>query len=116
MAKIYTNFTNFSDTDLLVKGETIIASMRGNAYFTGPLPPIADVKAALDAFNIALQNVSASNKDAMIIKNKARATVETFLSNLGLYIQFESMGDERALQSSGYELLARRSSMPVLIR
>ncbi len=113
MAKIKTNFSTFSDAELLVKGTSIITAMTGNTYFTAPLPPLADVKTALEAFDIASQNMVNGGKDTTMIKNKARATAETFLSNLGLYVQIESMGDELILQSTGYELITRRAAIGV---
>lgn len=113
MAKIKTNFSTFSDAELLAKGASILTKMAGNPYFTAPLPPLADVKAALDAFNSASQKMVDGGKDTAIIKNKARATVESFLSTLGLYVQIESNGNELILQSTGYELI-RRSATVVL--
>jgi hypothetical protein len=106
MTKIKTNFSTFSDIELIVKGASIITAMTDNAYFTAPLPPIADVKTALDEF-AWLHNLSKDDKESVIIKNKARATVETFLSNLALYVQLESNGNEIMLQSSGFEVIRR---------
>jgi hypothetical protein len=114
MAKIKTGFSTFSDAGLSIEAGKIIASMTGNTNFTNPLPPLAAVKDALDAFDTAMSNMGNGSKDVTMVKNKTRVTVEALLTELGLYVQLQSKGDEIILQSSGYELASRRTSVGVL--
>lgn len=53
MARIRTNVSNLSDAELGVKAAFIINSLKDNTYFPNPIPTLAEVKAALDAFTSA---------------------------------------------------------------
>ena len=114
MAKIKTKYPQLNDAELLLKGTSIVTAMTGNQYFTAPIPPLAEVSTALTAFDAALQKMVNGGKENTIIKNMARAVVENLLYNLGLYIQIESNGDELMLQSTGYDVIVRRTSIGVL--
>lgn len=107
MAKIRTGFSGYKDADLSVKAAVIIASLTGNPNFANPVPPLADVQAALTAFDTALTNMGTGNKDATVIKNRCRATLEALLTDLGLFVQLHSKGDEAKLLTSGYDLVSK---------
>lgn len=114
MARIKTGFTTFSDHGLLMEAGRIIASMTGNPHFADPVPPLSEVKDAYETFDIAMSAMGNGNKEARMVKNKTRAKLERLLGELAMYVQLRSKGDEIILQSSGYELVNRRTSVGVL--
>src|SRR6478672_2905144 len=113
MARIRTNVSGLSDAELTVKTGFIINSRKDNVYFPNPIPTLAEVKAALDAFTAALANMG-TGKEQTIIKNQARATLLSLLTGLALNVQLSSKGDELALESSGFDIITRRSAVGVL--
>ncbi len=114
MARIKTGFSNFTDAGLRIEVSRIIKSMTGNPYFAGPVPPLHEVKDACEAFDAVIFAIANGSKDAGMIKNKTRVKLERLLGELALYIQLRSKGDEIILQSSGYELVNKRTSISVL--
>jgi hypothetical protein len=113
MARIRTNVSNLSDAELAVKANFILKCLEGNTYFPNPIPTLAEVKAGLDDFTAALAN-RGTGKEQTIIKNKARATLLSLLTDLALNVQLSSKGDELALESSGFDVITRRSAVGVL--
>ena len=114
MAKINLGFTSYSDGELSIKADFIVNCMTGNANFANPEPPLADVSAALDAFAQALTNANGGGKDLTLVKNSTRAMLENLLSNLGLWVQLHSNGDEVILSGSGFDLTKKRTAVGVL--
>ena len=114
MAKINLGFTSYNDGELSVKTDFIINCMTGNANFTNPEPPLVEVSAALDAFGQALTNANGGGKDLTLVKNSKRAVLENLLSNLGLWVQLHSSGDEVTLSGSGFDLTKKRAAVGVL--
>ena len=114
MAKIKLGFSGFVDADLLVKASNIINCMTGNTYFANPVPPLADIQTAIDAFDTALANMAPGNKENTLIKNNCRVVLEALLTDLGLFCQLHSKGNELMLATSGFELVSKPSPVGVL--
>lgn len=55
-----------------------------------------------------------TGKEQTIIKNQARATLLSLLTSLALNVQLSSKGDDLALESSGFDVITRRSAVGVL--
>ena len=114
MATIKTDFSIFSDVRLLVKTSRIISSMTRNTHFPQQVPPLSDVKDAYETFETAMALRGQGNKDATMVKNKTRRTLERLLRQLALYIQLQSNGDRVMLESTGYEIAYEGSYITVL--
>ena len=78
------------------------------------MPPLADVQVALDAFDAALTNLGKGGKDATVVKNRCRATLEALLTDLGLFVQLHSKGDEAKLLTTGYDLASKPTPVGIL--
>jgi hypothetical protein len=113
MAKIRTNFSTYTDAALLVKASFIVASMTNNPHFVNPVPPLTNLQTAIDAFDDALTNAKAG-KEATIIKRNCRAALEGVLTELGLFVQLSSKGNEAILATSGYDLASKPMPVGVL--
>ncbi|MDB5190827.1 MAG: hypothetical protein JWQ96_390 [Segetibacter sp.] len=116
MAKIKIGLSPLSDAEVLVSAHIIIRSMTGNVNFANPVPPLADVQAAIDALEAALSNMPAMGKEGTIIKNKCRVNLDALLMDLGLFVQLHSKGNEEKLVSSGFELSSKRAAVGVLAK
>jgi hypothetical protein len=113
MAKIKIRFYNLTDAALLVKASYIVTSMTNNPHFVNPVPPLANVQTAIDAFDAALTSTKTS-REATIIKRDCREALETVLTDLGLFVQLVSKGSEAILASSGYDLASKPVPVGVL--
>jgi hypothetical protein len=113
MAKIKIRFTTLADAALLVKASYIVASMTNNPHFVNPVPPLTNLQTAIDAFDDALTNTKTS-KEATIIKRNCREALENVLTDLGLFVQLVSKGDEAILASSGYDVASKPMPVGVL--
>jgi hypothetical protein len=113
MAKIRTNVSNYTDAALLVKASYIVTSLTNNPHFVNPVPPLTSVQTAIDAFDEALTN-GKPGKEGTIIKRDCRATLETLLGDLALFVQLSSKGDEAILSTSGFDLASKPMPVGVL--
>jgi len=76
--KISINFSKqkYSDTELCVKGNKIVDSLRNNEAFPDPDPTIDDLSAAIDLFYHAIDDVADGSHHDTLVKNQLRADVE----------------------------------------
>jgi hypothetical protein len=115
MAKIRTTLSNLSDADAVAKGNVVFNNMENNLHFPNPIPNLPEVKTGLDAFTGALANMG-SGKEQTIIKNKSRENFSSLYNRLALHVQATSKGDELALESSGFDIISRRTAVGVLTK
>jgi hypothetical protein len=100
-AKVAIAFLN-RDTDaaLIVDSGRILAGMTGNAHYPAPVPALADVTTARNAFVAAVN--AQSGPLATIARRQLRAQLVALLRSLALYVQQNCMGDPLVLLGSGY--------------
>ena len=102
--KISLSFRGYSDSAFLGKAGHIASSMANNTYFPTPVPALADVQEALDAYSAALLAAADLGRTNVASKNQARLILEQLLAQLGMYVMFIANGDPLILTSSGYTL------------
>jgi hypothetical protein len=90
-----------SDQALVVTGGRIVAAMTANAAYPVPVPTLAVLSAARDAF-IAAVNANDRGKLAIAARNKAREPYQAALRQLSMYVAQNCQGDLVTLLSSGY--------------
>lgn len=101
-ARVNTSFTGYTDGDLEIKARLIFKSLTNNPAFTDPIPNLADLLVAVEAFSVSLVGaaelgrVNVSNKDAR------REQLEQLLRQLAMYVMFIANGDEQILMSTGF--------------
>jgi hypothetical protein len=102
--KVNLNFRRDTDADFLAGSDHIHQSLLDNPSFPSPVPTLADVKTAIDAYNVALTNAMDLGRVNVAIKNQARQDLESLLFQLGMYVMNTANGDETMLVSSGFTL------------
>ena len=89
------------DAALVVDSGRILAGMTGNAHYPAPLPVLADVTSARNAF-LAAVNAGKNGPAGVIARKQLRAQLVAQLRALALYVQQACNGDPVVLLSSGY--------------
>jgi hypothetical protein len=101
---ITNGFTRMSDDNLSVKASQINAAMTGNPSFVDPVPSLADLSDAIEAFNTALNNSRDGDRLKAAIKNQKREELIELLHLLADYVLFKSEGDTVTAMSSGFTI------------
>jgi hypothetical protein len=109
--KVKTGFSKLKDDDLGTSAQHILDSLTGNPSYPSPLPPLASISTALDAYHTALAAAVPGGLERTNIKNQKRDALEKLLEALALYVQQNCDADMAVLLSSGFE--ARKTSEPV---
>lgn len=104
MVKVITNFSYLTDDALAVQATTIVTDMTDNINFATPAPPLADVQAALTAYDTALAAAKGGGLQQTAEKNQCRHTLESVLSQLAAYVQANCNHNEAIALSSGFPL------------
>jgi hypothetical protein len=107
-AKVAVSFIG-RDKDLVLAGMIagILAAMTGNAVYAAPLPTLATLTTARDAFVAAVQG-NDGGAAAVVKRNQARAAVEEVLRELAAYVQHACQGDLLRLMGSGFPAQSQR--------
>lgn len=108
ISKLKISFSRFSDAALEIKARQIQQDMTGNPAFTSPIPTLADLGIAIDAYSVALVNAADLGRINVAEKNQRRETLELLLAQLGMYVMYIANGDTFILTSSGYDLTKQR--------
>jgi hypothetical protein len=107
-AKLIISFEHLSESDFLVKAETIIAAMTGNSHYAEPWPPQAPSLAELTlALNTYKKDYHASlTRDTLKIAQRisSRQSLTELLKRLPSYLEFIAQGDTAMLSTTGYDL------------
>ena len=90
-----------SDADLIVASGRILAGMTGNASYPSPIPALADVAIARNAYVAAVNAVKAGSL-GVVARKQLRAQLVALLRSLALYVQQNCKGDPLILLGSGY--------------
>jgi len=90
-----------SDAALVVDSGRIVAGMTGNAHYPAPVPALADVVAARNAY-VAAVNAVKNGSLATVARRQLRAQLVAQLRSLALYVQQNCNGDAVILLGSGY--------------
>lgn len=103
-SKVKLGLARRNDEDLLVFSRTVVTNMTGNANFPTPTPALADVTAAADAFETAIEAAAGGGVVLTEQKNVARATLLELMRQLGYYVQSASEGDKEKILTSGMDV------------
>jgi len=101
-AKVSIKFlTRDNNAVLIVSSGRILLAMTGNPHYPAPVPALADIVAARNAF-IALVNAPTGGPAEVIARKQRRAQLVALLRSLALYVQQTCNGDPLVLLGSGY--------------
>lgn len=113
LQKLRLNFAKFTDSGLLTKARQILQDMTGNVYFTNPIPTLADVQLAIDAYSTALVNATDLGRLYVAEKNDRRQRLEVLLMQLGMYVMYLANNSDVVLTSSGFDLVKQREAATI---
>ncbi len=101
-----------TQSGLLVKARNLVAKLTGNLLYATPVPPLADVTAAADVLETAINAYELNpGPSERIDRDLASDKVRLMVMDLGSYIQAASNGDLDAIKSAGCTV--RREPVPV---
>ncbi|HET7624871.1 MAG TPA: fibronectin type III domain-containing protein [Verrucomicrobiae bacterium] len=97
-------FAQLPDAGLDEFTGTVITGLTGNAAFPNPAVSIADLTAAKEAYENALNAMAQGGKQATAIKNDARKKLLALLRQEANYVQLAGNNDLPTLLSSGFQV------------
>ena len=103
-AKLNLSFVRYSDDSLDTKAAFILQMLTGNDHVPHPVPPLADLQAAITAYETALVDAGSRDRLKVAIKKASRLTLEAVLTKLGRYVIYLANGNEELLVGSGFDL------------
>lgn len=104
--KVITNFSNYSDSNLDVVGNSAVTGLTGNASFTFVNAELTTLTTNQNTYHIKLAAVATGNASAVIEKNAARKDLLSSLRVIAIQVNLQADGDLLKLQSSGLPLAA----------
>jgi hypothetical protein len=84
------------------KTTTILEWMKNNPKYPTPLPTLAVVQTAFDAYKVATADAAQGGKENIAIRNARRAELVSLLRQLANYVSATADGDMETLLSSGF--------------
>lgn len=114
MFKINLGFRKYTEANLLVIAQAILAALTGNAYFPTTTPTLAAFQTIISAYATALSAAKEGGKTNVAIKNQKKEELIAVLIALANYVTFTANGDEVMVISSGFPVTKQREPMPPL--
>ena len=105
---------NYSDKGLSVKAKTIADDLTNNPNFTTLAETATLIRTKKTIFDDLLSKMVDGNKQTTVLKNNARADLESALKTGALKVQELSGGDEAIILSSGYDVNRKGTPVGVL--
>jgi hypothetical protein len=102
--KILFNFRRQSDSKFQTRAEAIETAMNGNPNFPAPVPAIADLTDAINAYSAALSGAQSRDRTKIEIKKDMRRQLETLLVNLAASVTCTAAGSRSIMISSGFDV------------
>lgn len=82
----------------------VITQMTGNANFTTPYPPLADVGTAVNALETANEAAMDRSTQAILDRDAKKATVLSLMRELAAYVQNQGKSNKAIINSSGFHM------------
>ena len=111
--KLLRHYRQMSSGTLMTYCGHIILQMTGNANFPDPVPPLADLSAALEAYVTACDRWERGNRLQSMARDKARDVVIAMLDQYANYVELAANFDEEKMESSGFDLTRDRADHPI---
>jgi hypothetical protein len=111
-ARLKTDFSKLSDSDLEIKAQAVVSAMTDNPFFSTPVPSLITVSAAITSYSTALSKAQTRDKAEIANKNFMRTELEKTLGLLAGWVSFTAGGLENVLVSSGFDLAKTASNLP----
>lgn len=113
--KTTNGFAALTDSELVTRSNYIVTAMTGNPHFTTPTPELADVIAAINGFENALEVALQGNRNDIALKNQRRNELITILHLLSNYVLFTAQNNEVIAKSSGFTISRIPQPAPAIV-
>lgn len=100
------SYTSFSNNDLLEKAKHISEKLTDNTNFQTLVPTLADLNAAITAFEQAKELAVDSSSSNRIARNYRRKELLELLRRLAIYLDLQVNGNRELLATTGFDLRA----------
>jgi hypothetical protein len=107
MARVSLYLHRMSVPERLAFAQQVITAMTGNANFTTPSPPLAELTTLLTAASAKTQAAEAARQAAIQATTERNTALDALMAALNLeaaYVQNASRGDPAIIQSAGMEV------------
>ena len=89
---------------VLALARNVVGKMSGNANFITPAVTMADMTAAADALETAIEEATFGSRQSKLLRNDAKNALSTLLRKQADYVRSICLGNATMLDSSGYPL------------
>ena len=103
--------SKYSDLEIIAKGGSVAEHLNSNTYFPPPFPFLQELIQATSDLNVAYLKAEDGSKEDTSVKNNLRFALEFLLRKIAQYCETESMGNESAILSAGFDI--RKKPEPV---
>ncbi len=90
--------------EIIALARLIVTKMTGNANFTTPDPPLADLTTAavdLQTAELEVEDAKRTLAEKVVIQNQAEQALKDLLTNEGRYVDNKANGDKAIIESAG---------------
>ena len=103
-ANIALGLTKLRAVQVVALMNNVVAKMTGNANFTTPEVPLADMQAKADALEVAIEQATEGSKQSRLNRDLLIRDCRKLLNKQADYVRSICEGDANKLQSSGFTL------------
>lgn len=114
LSKALLNFAKLNDSQLDTRANAVVTAMTDNANFPDVGSTLTDLKAASDAYALALATAKVGTPSQVAEKNDRKAELVVALKAMGDYVNYMAGGDRVMLLTTGFEV-SKDSRTPVVI-
>lgn len=101
---ITNGFSQMTDNNLDIRAKQIYAAIDGNLNFPNPVPTVAEMQAAIDAFNAAVIDCRTGDRVKIGFKNQLKQDLVSKLHLWADFVLFKSANNSAVAASSGFTL------------
>lgn len=103
-AKVSLKLSKLSGSEKIEKGRHIVTSMTGNSNFTTPVPTLANVTVAINAYETAYNAAQGGGTVLTAYMHDKEVLLDNILTQLGHYVESSANGIESVILSAGMEI------------
>ncbi len=100
--KVLLDFVLFAVTDKITFFRSVISQLTANPTYPSPEPTLAELKVAVDNFELAILAAKEGGPTAKSAMRDAEKTATSLFRNEAYYVDKEAKGDETKILSSGF--------------
>lgn len=105
-ARVVTDFTRYSDSDLETQGRIIIEACKSNNNFSFSEGLLEDASDMLGEYTLRLSEAATGDKVSIKAKGQSKVLLQDFLRRIAMEANAEARGDELLLLSTKIPLIA----------